>query len=103
MWLVIRLKKTEVVNFYGPTRRVRRRAPKVRIGADILPRVSSFKYLGVTISEKWQITMHQKAVFLRAKVSAHEVAKLVCRLDVTNMERLTTYLHSFVDGQFYGV
>jgi hypothetical protein len=47
--------------------------------------------------------MHQKAVFSRAKVSAHEVAKLVRRLDVTNMERLTTYLHSFVDGQFYGV
>jgi hypothetical protein len=62
----------------------------------------SFKYLGVTISSTGHLATHQQAMFSKAKVSAYEVGKLLRRLDIVSLERLTSYLQSFVDSQFYG-
>ncbi len=105
LWLIISLKKTEVVTFTAQcTRRLRRVCP-IRIGQSIVPTAFSFKYLGVhfTISANGQLQTHQKAVFARAKVSAHEVAKLMRKLEVTSLPRLSSYLQAFVDSQFYGI
>jgi hypothetical protein len=74
----------------GPSRP--RSTLPVRIGKEIVPSAMSFKYLGVTISANGQLTTHQQAMFSKAKVSAFEVAKLMNRLDVTDLSRLRTYI-----------
>ncbi len=102
LWLAISLKKTEVVMFSGQCARGRR-GFTVRIGEDVLPRAASFKYLGVTITAKGQLTIHQKTIHSKASVAAYEVAKLLRRLEITSLPRLTSYLQAFVDGQFYGL
>lgn len=102
LWLVVSLKKTEVVMFSGPGTRTRR-PQTVRIGTDVVPSAASFKYLGVTITSKGQLTVHQKAIFSKAKVAAYEVAKLLRNLEITSLSRLASYLQAFVDGQFYGL
>lgn len=98
--LEISLKKTEVVTFATGPRRARF---TVRIGETIVAPAMSFKYLGVTISAGGQLQTHQRAILSRAKVSAYEVGKLMKRLDITNIGRLTSYMQAFVDSQFYGL
>jgi hypothetical protein len=103
LWLVISLKKTEVVVFTGTGPRRPRRGLPVRIGNDTVPPAQSFKYLGVTITSKGQLTVHQRAVFSKAKVAAFEVAKLMRKLDIRDVSRLRSYMQCFVDAQFYGL
>ncbi len=100
--LAISLKKTEVVTFSAGPRR-NRAGFTVRIGETIVAPAMCFKYLGVTISSGGQLHTHQRAVFSRAKVSAYEVGKLLRKLDVTNLGRLSSYMQAFVDSQFYGL
>jgi hypothetical protein len=102
LWLAVSLKKTEVVRFARPSARTRRYLT-VRIGTDVVPRAASFKYLGVTITAKGQLTVHQKAVHSKARVAAYEVAKLLRKLQITSFPRLASYLQTFVDGQYYGI
>ncbi len=102
LWLEISLKKTEVVTFLVPGRRKPRSLLPVRIAHDIVPPVSSFKYLGVTISSNGSLAAHQRAMSSKANVAAYEVAKLLRKLEITCLKRLSSYVSSFVDGQFYG-
>jgi hypothetical protein len=81
----------------------RRTVFPVRIGRNIVSPAMSFKYLGVTISSDGKINTHQRAMFSKAKVSAFEVAKLLRRLEISDMSRLRSYMLVFVDSQFYGV
>ncbi len=96
MLISISLKKTEVVTFVAAGRRRPRGVWPVRIGSDIVPSAQCFKYLGVTISANGDISTHQQAMFSKAKVSAFEVAKLMRKLEITDLGRLRTYLQCFV-------
>jgi hypothetical protein len=75
----------------------------VRIDRDTIPPAQSFKYLGVTLSSQGQLTIHQQAVFSKAKVAGFEVAKLMKRLQIRDVAHLRSYVQCFVDSQFYGV
>jgi hypothetical protein len=103
LWLAISLKKTEVVTFTSAGQRRPRRGLPVRVGRDIVPPAQSFKYLGVTISSQGRLTVHERAVASKAKVSGFEVAKLMRRLGVRDVKRLRAYMQCFVDSQFYGL
>ncbi len=103
LWLVISLKKTEVVTFTGPGPRRPRRGLPVRIGQETIPPAQSFKYLGVVISSNGHLSVHLRAVFSKAKVAGFEVAKLMRRLKINDVNRLRCFLQCFVDSQFYGL
>jgi hypothetical protein len=75
----------------------------VRIDRDIVPPAQSFKYLGVTLSSKGHLAIHEQAVFSKAKVAGYEVAKLMKRLQIRDISRLRSYMQCFVDSQFYGI
>jgi hypothetical protein len=103
LWLSISLKKTEVVTFTGAGPRRPRRGLPVRIGKDTLPPAQSFKYLGVTVTSTGSLTVHQRAIFSKAKVAGYEVAQLMRKLEIRNLGRLSSYMLCFVDSQFYGL
>jgi hypothetical protein len=101
--LAISVAKTEAMAFVTSKGRARRTAFPIRLGRKVVPYVRHFKYLGVTLGVDGSLRLHQTAVGTRARISAREVALLLRKLAITDLSRLTTYMQSFVDGQFYGV
>jgi hypothetical protein len=73
------------------------------MGREVIPNVSSFKYLGVVICSRGSLRVHQQSVSSKARAAAYEVGSLFRRLEIVDLRRLTSYIQTYVDGQFYGL
>jgi hypothetical protein len=101
--LRMNLSKTEVMTFRPRGVRVSVQAPPIVIRSTALSDVTSFRYLGVLLSNFGTLTGHVDLVVQRSKVSLYRTVSLLRQLEIQSIPRLRCYFMSFVQAQLYGL
>ncbi len=102
--LKMNFSKTEVMTFRPRGRRaVPDVSPPIVLNSHSLTEVSTFRYLGVQISNLCTFGGHVELILQRSKVSLHKTVNLLRQLQITSIPRLHCYFLSFVQAQFYGL
>ncbi len=99
--LCMNLVKTESLTFLPP--RIKPNPVQFKIGLSVLNQIEEFKYLGIFVSSKWGFNNHVARMRGRAEAASSELLKLVTRLDVRDMGRVTVFFRALVESQWHGL
>lgn len=76
--------------------------PCFSVSGSQLEFVDSFKYLGFHIDSNLSWDKHRDSIQSRAVTASNQVGALLCRLKVSNVEKLRLFFVAFVLSQLYG-
>jgi hypothetical protein len=101
--LCMNLVKTESLTFLPPRVRASLGAVQFKIGSTVLNQIEEFKYLGIFVCSKWGCNIHVARMRGRAEAASSELLKLVTKLDVRDVGRVTVFLRALVESQWHGL
>jgi hypothetical protein len=101
--LKMNLVKTEVMTFYPRGVRSCTSDPPIVIRSQPLKEVTSFRYLGVLVSNLGSLVGHIDHIFQRSRVSLHKTVNILRQLKIQSVPRLRIYFLSFIFAQLYGL